>query len=64
MFKNLKKSNIPVILLNARITKKSFKRWFFIKNFSNLVFKNISLALPSKHRNKKFLKKLGVKKLN
>ena len=63
MFKNLKKSNIPVILLNARITKKSFKRWSLIKNFSNLVFKNISLALPSNTETKNFLKKLGVNKI-
>ena len=63
MFKNLKKNNIPVILLNARITKKSFKRWFLIKNFSNLVFKNISLALSSNTETKNFLKKLGANKI-
>ena len=63
MFKNLKKSNIPVILLNARITKKSFKRWFLIKNFSNLVFKNISLALASNTETKNYLKKLGANKI-
>ena len=63
MFKNLKKNNIPVILLNARITKKSFQKWFLIKNFSNLVFKNISLALPSNTETKYFLKKLGVNKI-
>ena len=63
MFKNLKKNNIPVILLNARITKRSFKRWLLIKNFSSLVFKNISLALPSNIETKNFLKKLGVNKI-
>ena len=63
MFRSLKKSNIPVILLNARITKRSFKRWSFIKNFSNLVFRNISLALPSNTETKNFLKKLGVNKI-
>jgi len=63
MFRSLKKSNIPVILLNARITKRSFKRWSLIKNFSNLVFRNISLALPSNIETKNFLKKLGVNKI-
>jgi len=63
MFRSLKKSNIPVILLNARITKRSFKRWSLIKNFSNLVFRNISLALPSNSETKNFLKKLGVNKI-
>ncbi len=63
MFKNLKKNNIPVILLNGRITKKSFKRWSLFKNFSRLVFKNISLALPSNSETKKSLSKLGVEKI-
>ena len=63
MFKNLKNNNIPVILLNGRITNKSFKRWSLIKNFSKSVFKNISLALPSNSETKNFLKKLGVNKI-
>ena len=63
MFKNLKKNNIPVILLNGRITKKSFQRWSLFKNFSRLVFKNISLALPSNSETKKSLNKLGVEKI-
>ena len=63
MFKNLKKKNIPVILLNGRITKRSFERWSLIKNFSKAVFKNISLALPSNSETKNFLKKLGVNKI-
>ena len=63
MFKNLKNNNIPVILLNGRITNKSFKRWSLFKNFSKSVFKNISLALPSNSETKNFLKKLGVRKI-
>ena len=30
MFRNLKNKNIPLILLNARITKKSFNKWIKI----------------------------------
>ena len=63
MFRNLKNKNIPIILLNGRITEKSFKRWALIKNFSKSVFKNISLALPSNIETKNFLKKLGVKNI-
>ena len=63
MFRNLKNNNIPVILLNGRITNKSFKRWSLFKNFSKSVFKNISLALPSNSETKNFLKKLGVRKI-
>ena len=60
MFRNLKNKNIPIILLNGRITEKSFNRWALIKNFSKSVFKNISLALPSNIETRNFLKKLGV----
>ena len=63
MFRNLKNNNIPVILLNGRITNKSFKRWSLFKNFAKSVFKNISLALPSNSETKNFLKKLGVRKI-
>ena len=46
MFKNLKKMKIPIILVNARITKKSYKRWNNLKKFSQNVFSKITLALP------------------
>ena len=46
MFQNLYKKKIPIMLLNARITKKSFKRWFIIKNFSKNIFGKIDIALP------------------
>ena len=42
-----KKRNIPLLLINARITKKSFHRWRLLKNFSNKIFMldNFSLYL-------------------
>ena len=45
MFNNLHKKNIPLILLNARITRKSFNRWKFFPNFSKKIFEKITLAL-------------------
>ena len=63
MFKNLKFSNIPIILLNGRITERSFKRWSVIKNFAKSVFKNISLALPSNLETEIILKKFEVKNI-
>ena len=63
MFKNLREKKIPVILLNARITEKSFKRWRIFERFAKEVFGKISLALPSNLETKKFLKKLGTKKI-
>ena len=61
MFKNLKKKNIPLILLNARITSKSFNRWSKIKKFSESIFNLISVAYPQNNETKFFLKKFNVK---
>ena len=32
MFRNLKNKKIPLILINARLTKKTINRWIKIKN--------------------------------
>ena len=63
MFQNLYKKKIPIMLLNARITKKSFKRWFIIKNFSKNIFGKIDIALPQNNESSKYLKLLGVKNI-
>ena len=63
MFTNLKKNNIPLILLNARITKKTFLRWLKIKRFSQSIFSLISIAYPQNNETKLYLKKLNVKKI-
>ncbi len=48
IFKTINKKKIPLTLLNARITKKTFDKWRGVKKFSNSVFQNISIAYPSK----------------
>jgi len=63
MFNNLHKKNIPLILLNARITKKSFNRWKIFPNFSKKIFQKITLALPQNMESKKYLKLLGTKNI-
>ena len=63
MFNNLHKKNIPLILLNARVTKKSFNRWKFFPNFSKKIFEKITLALPQNMETKKYLKLLGTKNI-
>lgn len=60
---NLKKREIPVFLLNARITKKSFKRWMKFKNFARKIFSLISVSYPANQETKKYLKILKVKKI-
>ena len=64
MFRNLKNKNIPLILLNARITKKSFNKWIKIQNISKSIFDKITIAYPQNLETKSFLKKLNVKKIN
>ena len=63
IFLQLKKKSIPLILLNARITKKSFRKWSKIKIFSNQIFSYIKTAYPQNSETSKYLKKLGVKKV-
>ncbi len=64
MFKIINEKKIPIILLNARITKNTFKRWKKIKNFAYTVFGKISFAYPQNLETKNFLKKLKTKKIN
>jgi 3-deoxy-D-manno-octulosonic-acid transferase len=63
MFKELNQKKIPLILLNARITKKTFLRWKMLKSFSQKVFDQITIAYPQNLETKYFLKKLKVKKI-
>ena len=60
---NLKRNNIPIILVNGRITKKSFNKWKKISYLSNDLFSKINLCFPSSKQSEKYLKQLGVKKI-
>ena len=63
MLLNLSTQKIPIVLINARITKKSYKRWNKIKNFSKIIFNKFNLCLSSNKETVRFLKKLGAKKV-
>ncbi len=63
MFKNLYNKKIPLILLNARLTKKTFKRWNKLNYFSFSIFKRITVAFPQNIETKIYLKKLNTKKI-
>ena len=60
---NLKKRDIPIILLNGRITKKSFNRWKLIISFAKNIFSKFSLCLSSSVESKNRLKNLGASKV-
>ena len=60
---NIKNRNIKLILLNGRITKKTFKRWKKIENFSKSLFSKFDISISQNEETKIFLKKLGAKKI-
>ena len=63
MFLNIYKKKIPLVLLNARLTKQTFNRWIKIKTFSNNILSKIKIALPQNLETKYFLKNLNIKKI-
>ena len=60
---NLNKEKIPTILINARITRKSYNKWIKLKNFSKTIFDKFDLCLSSNKETVSFLKKLGAKNI-
>ena len=63
MYKKINARKIPLILINARITSKSFKRWQIFPTFAKDIFSKITIALPQNQETKNYLKKLGVKNI-
>ena len=63
MITNIKKKPISLILLNARITDKSFKRWKIFLSSTKIFFQNFDICLSSSHKSKIYLKHLGAKKI-
>ena len=61
MFRNLHIRDIPIIIMNARITKRSFNKWQIFPNFAKHVFGKITLALPQNLETLKYLKLLKVR---
>jgi 3-deoxy-D-manno-octulosonic-acid transferase len=61
MMINLEKRNIPIVLLNGRITKKTFSKWTILKKFSKEIFSKFTLCLSSNSISKFYLIKLGAK---
>ena len=57
------KKKIPLLLINARITKKSFSRWKLIKNFAKKIFERFDVCIVSNKESENFLKILGAKNI-
>ena len=63
MITYIKKKEIPLILLNGRINKKSFNRWSSLGKITKHLFSQFDICYPSSQSSKVHLKKLGVKKI-
>jgi len=57
----ISKKEIPLILVNARISKKSFERWKVAANFAEQIFGKFDLCIASNKESESFLKILGAK---
>ncbi len=52
---------IPLAILNARITKKTFNRWKLFKDLAKILFGSFKLCLASNLETKKYFLDFGVK---
>jgi len=64
MITNIKKKYISLMLINARITKKSFTKWNFFPSSAKKLFQNFDMCLSSSLESKNYLKLLGAKKIS
>jgi 3-deoxy-D-manno-octulosonic-acid transferase len=62
-FRELKKKKIALLLINARLTKKSFSRWRLVSNYAKKIFNSINIAYPQNKETSKYLKNLGLKNI-
>ena len=59
-----KKYGVKMILLNGRMSDKSFKNWSYFKFFFKKIISNFSLILTMSRIDKENFKKLGAKNIN
>ena len=59
----IKEKKIPLVFINARITKKTLSRWKIFNNFGKKIFSNFDLCLTASKESKQNLNELEVKNL-
>jgi len=59
----IKERNIPLLMVNGRISKKTFSRWKSLKNFSKKIFEKFDLCIVANNETENFLKILGVQNI-
>ena len=63
LINNIYKRKIKLILINGRMTLKSFDKWKKLKNFSKQIFNKFDLCLAQNYETKKRLSILGTKNI-
>ncbi len=61
LISQINEKEIPLILVNARISKKSFNRWKLATSFAKKIFGKFNLCIASNKESENFLKILGAK---
>ena len=59
----VKKYNIPIALINARLTQRSRKKWLLFPNTAKKIFRIFSLFICSNIETRDYLKKLSLKNI-
>ena len=63
LISEIKARNISSVLINGRITKKSFKRWIIVSSLAKEIFNTFDLCLSSSKESMKYLRQLSVRNL-
>ena len=63
MISELNKRKIKILLINARMSEKSFKRWFAIRYFGKNILEKFDYIFPQNKETLLYFKKLGIKKI-
>ena len=61
LISQISNKKISLLLINARITEKSFKRWNLLLPFAKTIFQKFDLCIASNKETESFLKILGAK---
>ncbi len=63
MISQLKKKKIKIVLINARMSEKSFRRWFSFRYFGRNILEKFDYIFPQNKETLSYFKKLGINKL-
>ena len=62
MISQLKKKKIKIVLINARMSEKSFRRWFSFRYFGRNILEKFDYIFPQNKETLSYFKKLGINK--